>query len=271
MKISVIIPTYKPADYIRECLNSLEGQTLAKDQYEVIVILNGCCAPWKQRVVQMLEGLAMTSRLVQTDTPGVSNARNIGIEQAKGEFLVFVDDDDWVSKNFLRGMLNRASESAVVTSTVVGYRDEASEYINDYYLAKKFERIANAGGTATTIQGRSFLSSSCFKLIPRDVIGNRRFDLRYKLGEDALFMASITDRLCHVITSDHDAVYYRRLRETSVSHTPGKTNSWHLFGNACSLSLAYAGVYLRNPFQYNVLFFATRILAGFTKRLFSYK
>ena len=271
MKVSVVIPTYKPGNYLQDCLQSLENQTLSKDQYEVIVVLNGCADPWKQQVEEWLSECTMSSVFIHTETPGVCHARNMGIEQAKGEYLVFVDDDDWVSVHFLQGMLMHAVHGGVVTSVVIGYRDATGEYLNDYYLARKFERICSTGGKASVIQGRSFLSSSCFKLIPREVVGERRFNPRYKLGEDALFMAELTDRISCVVASEQDSVYYRRLRDDSASHTQGKSNFWHLLWNAVSLSGSYLKIYLSHPCRYDGKFFFTRILAGFTKRLFCYK
>lgn len=270
MKVSVVIPTYKPGNYLQDCLQSLENQTLSKDHYEVIVVLNGCGDPWRKQVECWLSECTMPSVFIHTDTPGVCHARNMGIEQAKGEYLVFVDDDDWVSENFLQGMLGHASPDTVVTSSVIGYRDVTGEYLADYYLARKFDRICMGGGKTSINQGRSFLSSSCFKLIPRSVIGTRRFNPRYKLGEDALFMAELTDRISFVEMSEPDAVYYRRLRDGSASHTMGRTAFPRLLWNAVSLSGSYMKVYLRKPFRYNCAFFATRIMAGFTKRLFCY-
>lgn len=271
MRVSVVIPTYKPGAYLRECLQSLENQVLLKDQYEVIVVLNGCDSPWKQHVEEWLSECTMSSVLLHTETPGVCHARNMGIEQSKGEYLVFVDDDDWVSESFLQGMLMHAEHGMVVTSTVVGYQDGTGKYLNNYYLAKKFDLMRSTGGQASIIQGRSFLSSSCFKLIPREVVGERRFNPRYKLGEDALFMAELTDRISCVVASEPDAVYYRRLRNNSASHAQGKSNFWHLLWNAVSLSGSYLKIYLSHPCRYDGKFFFTRVLAGFTKRLFCYK
>lgn len=272
MKISVIVPTYKPQHYLAECLQSLEKQTLAKQHYEVIIVLNGCSEPWLGEVKALLRACTMHTVLIHTGTPGVSHARNMGIARAKGEYLVFIDDDDWVSEPFLQRLLERTSQRtpAVVTSNVIGYRDETGEYLHDYYLARLFQRIRLAGGEASLLQGRSFLSSSCFKLIPRKAIGGRTFNTKFQLGEDALFMASLTNCFSSVATSAPDAVYYRRLRTNSASHADSRQTSAFLLKNALSLAGAYTKVYLQHPFRYNPLFFATRILAGFTKRLFCY-
>ena len=97
--ISVIIPTYKPQDYFWECLDSLAAQTLEPERFEVTVVLNGCNEPYKSLIQEHISsGMQhLNVRLVQTDTPGVSNARNMGIDMANGTYLTFIDDDDYVS------------------------------------------------------------------------------------------------------------------------------------------------------------------------------
>ena len=79
-EISVIIPTYKPQDYLWQCLESLERQTVSKTLYEVVIILNGCKEPYYSNISNRLKDYTMDVRLLQTDEAGVSYARNIGIE-----------------------------------------------------------------------------------------------------------------------------------------------------------------------------------------------
>lgn len=50
MKISVIVPTFKPKDYLWECLDSLVAQTLAKDDFGVLIVLNGCLEPYRSEI-----------------------------------------------------------------------------------------------------------------------------------------------------------------------------------------------------------------------------
>ena len=54
MIITVIIPTYKPQNYLWECLNSLQSQTLPKDDFEVVLVLNGCSEPWKGEIEKFI-------------------------------------------------------------------------------------------------------------------------------------------------------------------------------------------------------------------------
>ena len=85
--ISVIIPTYKPKDYLWECLDSLSCQTIEKSKFEVLIILNGCNEPYNTQIIKYIESQQNVQwRLFQTDEPGVSNARNIGLDKAEGEY-----------------------------------------------------------------------------------------------------------------------------------------------------------------------------------------
>lgn len=102
MKISVIVPTYQPANYLWECLDSLCRQTLAPEEFETVIVLNGCNEPYFGRIQQYIhEHPNHNFQLIQTEEGGVSNARNIGIDQSKGEYLSFLDDDDWITDNYL--------------------------------------------------------------------------------------------------------------------------------------------------------------------------
>ena len=95
-KISVIIPTYKPDYYIWECLNSIVSQSLDKGNYEVFIILNGDKEPFFTEIESYLKNNNLNNfHLIYTQKKGVSNARNIGLDRAKGDYICFVDDDDF--------------------------------------------------------------------------------------------------------------------------------------------------------------------------------
>mgnify|MGYP000013529029 CR=1 FL=1 len=82
-KISVIIPTYAPKDYLWECLGSLENQTLSKDEFEVILVLNGEREPYESLIRKKLPKYSFASTLLYSTPNGVSRARNHGMEKAQ--------------------------------------------------------------------------------------------------------------------------------------------------------------------------------------------
>lgn len=119
--VSLVVPTYKPGGYIEECLASLGAQTLNASKFEVIIVLNGCDEPWRSQIRAFIDRHLSKHcvRLIQTNVAGVSNARNIGIEEAQGEFIGFLDDDDYVSPSYLEEL------SGISTETCVGLSDSA--------------------------------------------------------------------------------------------------------------------------------------------------
>lgn len=264
--ISVIIPSYKPGDYLQECLNSLVHQTIGHEQFEVWVVLNGCKEPYLSDINAFLTTLPadFNVHLLQTDAPGVSNARNLGIEAATGEYATFIDDDDWVSPNFLEKLWALADPSVVVNANILSVNIAKGETTKDPLY--DYDQFMGHEQTSM-MRVRRLLSSACFKLIPMKMIGKRRFDTNYALGEDALFMASLTDRIRTVRFTSPDAIYYRRIRQGSAMrhHRTLRQRAVNCFG----LYRSYLGIYLSDPLHYNLIFFLNR-LAAVSKWWFRY-
>lgn len=85
MKISIIVPTYKPQAYLWECLDSIYNQTFPKSEYELVLVLNGCCEPYNTQIKEWLSKHPdLQVQYFQTDEAGVSNARNMALDVARG-------------------------------------------------------------------------------------------------------------------------------------------------------------------------------------------
>lgn len=81
VKISVIIPSYKPQSYLWECLDSVCGQTFPKEEYEVILVLNGCKEPYDGQIREYIGSHRdIQWKYIHTDEGGVSNARNLALD-----------------------------------------------------------------------------------------------------------------------------------------------------------------------------------------------
>ena len=260
MQLSVIIPTYKPTAYVADCLESLSKQQLDRSQFEVIIVLNGCREPYEDYLRSEVSrvGLASSVVFLQTDIPGVSNARNIALNCARGRYVTFVDDDDCLSPSYLSDMLGAVQdEHDVVVTNVVGMVEVGGTVCDDY-IGQAYRALPDAGSEALFAH-RSLLSSSCCKLIPKSLIADRRFDHRFAIGEDALFMATVSDAIHTLRKAPASAVYYRRIREQSASRKP--RTRLQIARNSLALSLAYMKVYCSAPTRYSLPFFLSRIAA----------
>lgn len=258
--VSVIIPTYKPKDYLWKCIDSIAKQTIGTSSIELIIVLNGCHEPYLQQIesyTKSKEGLRTI--LIHTEIPGVSNARNIAISKASGEYISFIDDDDWISDCYLQQLINSAEEGKadMVEANVADY-DESTDTYHDDYLTNAFKQNKDSQHLSL-MAARRFLSSSCCKIIRRSVIANARFDCKFAVGEDSLFMAAVSKRLKDIRTSPPDAIYFRRIRQGSASR---KDDTFKACANRYSkLAWAYTKLLLTDIFHYNWIFFATRYVA----------
>lgn len=258
--ISVIIPTFKPQDYIFECLQSLAAQTLSPKEFEVFIILNGCNEPWHSRIKQFIDAnfKDITVKLIQTDTPGVSNARNIGLDACQGDYITFIDDDDYVSPHYLERLSHIATPDTVAVSDSLSFKDGSVHYDTSYSLHILFEKY-NVIDSPSLFMVRSYFNGPVMKLFPRSVIGERRFDVRFANGEDNLMMYNISDRIKNIRFTSSDAVYYRRYRQDSAV-TRSRSMSSRI-KNVLKLMGQYTKILLRHPFSYNYPFVLSRYAA----------
>jgi len=110
-KISVIIPVYNTAQYIEKCINTVRNQTYSN--IELIVVDDGSNQKTKNKLKELSSKIDV---LIYQENRGQSTARNVGIENAKGDFIIFIDSDDYVEKDFCEKLIkNYVSTFSVVT------------------------------------------------------------------------------------------------------------------------------------------------------------
>lgn len=109
-KISVLIPVYNDIDRIEACLTSLEKQSLAREEYEIIVVDNGSTDGTYELLKQKADTTGMT--VTQCLTPGSYAARNHGLTLANGQYAAFTDSDCIVSDHWLSALLAMAEQQA---------------------------------------------------------------------------------------------------------------------------------------------------------------
>lgn len=256
--LSVIIPSYRPGLYIFDCLDSLKRQTLQPQLFEVIIILNGEKDPFYEQIKAFI-GSLHNFKLLHTSNAGVSIARNIGLNTAKGTHIVFLDDDDFLSDNFLRTAFNLLSQqvNAVVASNFMCHYGQGD--IRDDYMSGNYRNLLGYNRAKNLIKFRKVLSSSCGKALPVAVIQNIRFKENMKISEDALFMFQISKNIKSIVLCPIDTTYFRRVRVSSASRK--KIVVREQIKIYCKSLLEFSKVYFSDPNKYDFLFFINRIMA----------
>ena len=266
MDISVIVPTYKPGEYIWECLDSLCSQTLAHDRFEVIVVLNGCDKPFSTRITDYIKSKGGDTDFIylQTDDAGVSNARNLALDIARGEYITFVDDDDYVSPTYLEELFAHAAPDIVSLSYELAFND-LDRTLYPYYITDEYEKCASYQEVFDYRKARRFFNGPVYKLIHRDMIGERRYDKDMINGEDSVFMFLISDKFSKVSLTTRQAVYFRRFRAGQA--TDRMNNKKIRFKNGFRIVSSYCKIFFHSPFKYDILFFMNCVMAA-TKSMF---
>ncbi len=182
MKVSVIVPVYNVEAYLRKCLDSLVNQTL--DDLEVIVVNDG--SPDNSQAIIDEYVAAYPARVVglTKENGGQASARNVALDVAKGDYIGFVDSDDWVDLDMYEVMYQSAVDNhadIVICNTVDHYKDH-----DIYHRQSDVSCFRKCG-------------SSCNKLFKRTVIGDTRFPVGLWY-EDFCFSIKLlmtTDAICY--------------------------------------------------------------------------
>jgi len=251
--IDVIIPTYKPDDYFLECLISIQSQTLSFDSFKVTIILNGDKEPYYSNIEAMLRDFSFNYSFVYTEEKGVSNARNLGLEKTNNPYIFFLDDDDLLTENYLEKLLLQVEQNSIIVSNVLGFSGNLENTSKDYLS------FDNSFQSSNLTKYRKYLSNSCCKLIPRNIIGDTIFDISLFKGEDALFMFTLSPRIVKIVSTGSDVIYFRRIRPFSASRT--KYSLFREIEIGIQQQFRYSKVFFINFGNYNFILYITRMLA----------
>src|SRR5215213_6790495 len=95
-KVSVVVPVYNPGAVIEECVGSLLDQSLQAAEYEIVLVDDGSTDGTAARLdeLQSLHALVRVRHIPNSGWPG--RPRNVGLKMARGEYVYFVDNDDWI-------------------------------------------------------------------------------------------------------------------------------------------------------------------------------
>ena len=119
MKLSIIVPIYNVEQYLHKCVDSLLNQDM--DDYEIILVDDGSpdtcpqiCDEYAEKAKsEELRGKSCSIKVVHRENGGLSAARNSGIEIAQGEYIMFVDSDDYIELNVLGGLLTQVERDCL--------------------------------------------------------------------------------------------------------------------------------------------------------------
>ena len=244
------------------------SQDFPTADYEVVIVLNGCLEPYKTKVEAVVAAQRAVQeipvvRILHTEQAGVSYARNVGIAAAQGENLVFIDDDDYVSTDYLSALYALVTPETIVVTNAKN-SIEGTEKLQDNFITRAFDDVFRKQLT-TLFECRRLISTVWGKIIPRQIVGETRFLETLSLGEDSVFMAEISKRIKVVKQTAPNVFYYVTVRPDSASRR--EISNWTQITNALDLAWRFLKLYFTDLRAYNFPFFLSRIVASLLRML----
>ena len=206
---SIIIPVYNVAPYLRECLDSVKNQTFA--DWEAICVDDGS-TDGSGAILDEYGAKDNRFKVIHQKNEGVSSARNRGLEQATGEWILFLDADDVLNIEataFLCGVLQGRTDLQLADFKMVLFADSrpllnwnsaSSGAVREIDISKNVSELGLFHSFSTKSYRREFLNGIKFK--------------PFKRGEDILFLSEFLNRVCGVILLDKSLYGYRQHRSS---------------------------------------------------------
>ncbi|KHE69238.1 glycosyltransferase [Halobacillus sp. BBL2006] len=182
-KVSVIVPVFNAQDHIRDCIKSLLDQTLYDCEF---LFINDGSRDHSRQIIEEYKNKERRIKLINQENKGVSSARNNGLSSASGDYIGFVDADDFVDKEMF-STLYQSAKTSNVDLILSNLKGENQQETQDYPFP--FNRDIDSGYLFSYLLENENCNTVCNKLYKSRVIKENeiRFPEHLALGEDGIF------------------------------------------------------------------------------------
>jgi len=208
--ISVIVPVYNAAKYLEKCIQSILAQTYS--DLELLLIDDGS-KDLSGEICDKYAELDSRIRVFHKMNGGVSSARNLGLDNAKGEWVTFIDSDDVVKEDYLYAMISPSDADLIVSS--FEFLDKIEDWDNT--ISKRFYQKEEIKDFLDRYIWSVALCAPFCKLFKRSLIGDIRFDINIAFKEDTIFVFQYLCRVNTIYTVESYSYQYRRGLNESLS------------------------------------------------------
>jgi len=222
IKVSIIIPVYNSDKYLEQCLNSVIEQKFKSIE---IIVVNDASTDNSLEIMKKYQ--IKDDRIVLVNLEerrGVANARNKGLECARGEYISFIDSDDWVSKDYVGFLYEEIEkEKADMVSTSFYFYDDVTKGYKEY----KISQFYCNNDFSTIKQKKRIVSNPSFEIVVWSKIYNKKFLINNNFSfvelkgkEDVLFSYEVF-LLANKLKFVNNPIYFYRInRGISLSVIP---------------------------------------------------
>lgn len=206
--ISIIIPVYNKKSYIDKVLNDIIKQTFT--DYECLLIDDGS-TDGSGEICDSFANIDNRFKVFHTKNSGVSHARNIGLDNASGEYITFIDADDHIESDYLEQLYNDITKSMtdLVICGMKKYWEDSFDTVNTVITYSGSYKMKSLMSDFATVQkSTGIYGFCCGKMLRRELIGETRFSEWLHLAEDFEFYLRIYPRVKTVFFDDKCKYHY---------------------------------------------------------------
>lgn len=217
VEISIIVPVYNKVHYLPVILEMIAAQSFA--DFECILVDDGS-SDGSESVCDRFADRDGRFRVIHLENGGVSNARNMGLNQAMGRYITFVDADDTVHQQYLENLYNCITNyqvDLVISGVMKVWKNSEKKQILKCPLRGKMP-FTDALDTFAEVQRDTGIYGICVaKIFSRNLMGEERFDTELSLAEDFDFFLKLYHRVSLVYFDDKAYYYYLQEAENSFA------------------------------------------------------
>lgn len=217
VKVSAIVPVYNTEKFLEKCIRSIMSQTLKEIE---IICINDGSTDNSLEILKKLQKEDNRIIIIDKKNEGVSIARNIGIERARGEFLSFIDSDDWIDKNYYEICYKKLkiSESDIIVTDFFSenINGENQKYEKDVFSLEKIEKIRYVEDILLI----NVTGALWNKIIRKEIVQrkNIRFEKELKVGEDIYFLIEILKEANSIIKLNKAFLHYIQHNNNTIKN-----------------------------------------------------
>ena len=213
--ISVIVPAYNSEKWLADCCQSIFSQTY--HNVELIIVDDGSCDGTSDLADKLSVGKENV-KVIHTENGGVCRARNVGLDNASGEYIVFLDADDMMESNAIETLYSRIKEESA--DIAVGWKSNISSDGREIGCPYEITSGIFTGSEALqlSLEDHPSMYAVWAKLYKREAIGDVRFVVGRKVHEDSFFVFQCLLKQPKIVVCDKIVLYYR-ISENSASRS----------------------------------------------------
>lgn len=244
--VSIIVPIYNKEKYLIDCLNSLCEQTYSNIE---IILINDGSSDGTLDICEEFADRDQRIKIITQDNSGVSHSRNVGLKNASGSYIAFVDADDYVDSNFIKELMigiKKYNVDFIQCGTVIN----EDKFL---YCYDRESIFANADQVTLDFLVRGMSGTVWDKLYKKELLDGIYFDEEYSKNEDTFFIFECVKKASSFVRIGLPLYHYSYKKDDSLTGIFSLTEDYNLFRYLDEVS-DFIDTYHANLKKYNYKF-----------------